>query len=237
MRLVNPWPDNRRITGPRGMRRHPVTGEMKMHRGIDIAGTFPVTSAGDGVVHSKGFNARGGGHWAKIDHGSRIYSVYYHGREATKLNKGDRVSAGDFIYTSGSTGMSTGPHLHFEIRKGSPAWGADVDPLPYLEGGAGPGAGDLPINGKLDRATIRKWQDALKDKWRYRGRIDGVFGPLTWKAIQESVKPHGYRGPIDGVPGANTYKALQTKLGRPATGRITSEDVRILQDLLNRGAY
>lgn len=238
MKLSNPWPANKRVTGPYGMRRHPITGEMKKHRGVDVAGTFEVTSAGDGFVHSKGYNAKGGGHWVKIDHGSRIYSVYYHGREATRLNKGDRVTAGTPIYTSGSTGMSTGPHLHFEIRKGNPAWSYDVDPLPYLDGNdAGPGAGDLTVSGRLDRATIRKWQQVLKDKWRYRGRVDGVFGPMTWSAIQESVKAHGYRGPIDGVPGANTYKALQAKLGRPATGRLTNGDVKVLQERLNRGEY
>lgn len=238
MKLSNPWPSNKRVTGPYGMRKHPITGEMKKHRGVDVAGTFEVTSAGDGIVHSKGYNAKGGGHWVKIDHGSGIFSVYYHGHRATQLDKGQRVYAGDFIYTSGTTGMSTGPHLHFEIRKGSPAWGADVDPMPYLENnGAGPGAGDLTVNGRLDRATQRKWQQALKDKYGYRGKVDGALGPMSWMAIQESLKPFGYRGKVDGIPGRLTYSALQRKLGQSETGRLDSGDVKALQNLLNRGGY
>jgi hypothetical protein len=220
------------------MRKHPITGETKMHRGVDVAGTFPVTSCGDGVLHSKGYNARGGGHWVKVDHGSRVYSVYYHGHRATQLNKGDMVLAGDFIYTSGSTGMSTGPHLHFEIRKGSAAWGFDVDPMPYLGGqGAGPGTGELSGNGRLDKTTQRKWQEVLKRDWHYRGRIDGVLGLMSWTAIQESLKPHGYTGKVDGIPGRLTYGALQRKLGRPVTGRLNAEDIRALQTSLNTGTY
>lgn len=211
-----------------------------MHRGVDVAGTFPVTSAGDGVVHSKGYNAKGGGHWVKVDHGSGIYTVYYHGHRETELIKGQRVYAGDPIYTSGSTGLSTGPHLHWEVRKGlgAPAWGTDVDPMPYLGGeGAGPGSGELALTGRMDKATQRKWQEALKARYGYRGRVDGALGHLSWMAIQESLKPHGYRGKVDGIPGRLTYGALQRKLGRPETGRLNGEDIKALQTMLNAGSY
>lgn len=227
------------MTSPYGPRRHPITGKRGVkHRGVDVAGRFPVTSAGDGVVHSTGFNAKGGGHWVKIDHGSNIFSIYYHGRTATSLKRGQRVVAGEFVYFSGSTGASTGDHLHFEIRKNSAAWGYDVDPMPYLEGpGAGPGAGPAPTTGKLDRDTIRKWQEILKRDHGYRGRIDGLTGKMTWSAVQSSLRPHGYTGKIDGIPGRMTYTALQQKLGRPQTGRLDAGDIHALQTALNSGTY
>lgn len=230
--LVQPWPDGRRITSPYGMRTHPVTGRRMMHRGVDVGGRFPVTAAGDGVVVHVGWSPKGGGHVVIIRHDNpAVHTVYYHGRTATKLAKGARVKAGEFIYESGSTGMSTGDHLHFEVRR-SRTFGTDVDPMPYLKGSEG-----MPVDGDLDRDTVKAWQSVLRKDWRYRGRVDGVLGPLSWKAIQESVKAHGYRGPIDGLPGPNTIKALQRKLGTNPTGRLVSGDVKALQETLNAGRY
>lgn len=238
MKLVYSWPADKRISSGYGWRIHPKTGKRAFHRGLDITGTYPVTAAGDGVVHSAGFNAKGGGHWVKIDHGSRTYSVYYHGREATQLRKGDRVFTGDFIYTAGNTGSSVRPHLHFEIRKNNAAWGFDVDPVPYLEGpGTGAGSKPAPLSGRLDRDTIRKWQEVLKRDHGYRGRIDGLTGSMTWTAVQNSLRPHGYTGKIDGIAGRMTYTALQRKLGRPETGRLNADDIRALQATLNAGTY
>lgn len=228
MRLSNPWPKGFKISSGYGYRNDPFNGSRRKHRGLDITGTFDVTSAGDGVFHSKGYNASGGGYWAKVDHGSGIYSVYYHGKHEAKPNKGDRVKAGDFIFISGSTGRSLRPHLHFEVRKNSPAWGFDVDPGPYLSGtGAGPGAGVLAVNGRLDKATVRRWQELLKAGGFEPGLVDGRMGANTVKAIQRSVgvKPDGVMGPVtrkavqkrvdvreDGVWGRITVSAIQRRL-------------------------
>lgn len=235
MGLVQPWPDGKRITSGYGIRRHPVTGKTAKHRGIDIGGRFRVTSAGDGEVVHVSWAPTGGGHVVIIKHTDpAVFTVYYHGRTATKLAKGAKVKAGDFIYESGSTGMSTGDHLHWEVRR-TRAWGTDTDPLKWLENNSN--SGDLDVDGDLDRDTVKAWQTALRKDWQYRGRVDGVMGPMSWKAVQESVKAHGYRGPIDGMPGPNTYKALQAKLNRPKTGRITVGDVKALQEMLNAGKY
>lgn len=133
-RLQNPWPEGRTINArsPYGYRIHPITGRRTFHHGVDVAGTFPVTAAADGTVQHIGWNATGGGNTVLINHGD-IVTVYYHGRERTKLKKGQFVKAGDFIYTSGSTGASTGPHLHFEVRRGPRGvWGDTMDPEDFL---------------------------------------------------------------------------------------------------------
>lgn len=233
MRFINPWPANYSVTSGYGWRRDPFTGERRKHRGLDVAGTYDVTACGDGVFHSKGYNASGGGHWAKIDHGSGVYSVYYHGKHEAKPNKGDRIKTGDFIYISGSTGRSKRPHLHFEIRKGSPAWGFDVDPTPYLTAqGAGPGAGVLTVNGRLDRPTIQRWQELLKAGGFDPGLIDGRMGPNMIKAIQRSVgvRPDGDLGPV-------TRKAVQERVGARADGVWGRATVSAIQSRLNGGEW
>lgn len=233
MKLQNPWPSSRKVTSPYGYRIHPITKKKTLHRGVDVAGRFEVTSAGAGVVEHIAYSPNGGGHVVIINHGSGIWSVYYHGRTATTLRKGQRVDAGAFIYESGSTGMSTGDHLHFEIRKGSRAWGNQVDPMPYLEGnGAGPGAGEIQVNGRLDRATIRKWQEVLKAAGFDPGMADGRMGPRTVSAIQKSVnvRPTGVLGP-------ETMKAVQRKLGVKDDGDWGRITISALQRELNRGQW
>ena len=133
MKLQNPWPEGYKINArsPFGWRRHPISGKKKFHNGVDVAGSFPVTAAADGVVSKIGWSPRGGGHTVLIDHGE-IVTVYYHGAHRTALKKGQKVSTGDFIYTAGSTGASTGDHLHFEVRNRGGRWGDVLDPELFL---------------------------------------------------------------------------------------------------------
>jgi murein DD-endopeptidase MepM/ murein hydrolase activator NlpD len=254
LKLYNPAP-GRKITSPYGPRRHPISGAIgKMHRGIDYGGTFNVISAGDGIVHKVSYNGNkrtGGGHVVIIKHATRLFSVYYHGAQATGLKVGDRVKAGQFIYRSGSTGASTGPHLHFEVRTGSSGqWGTNVDPNIYLTGSrpdVDTGSEDaykvaLPVNGKLDANTWRAWQTALKSKWKYRGVIDGVPGTMTWSSVQASCGKY-YKGRIDGIPGPNTRKAVQSYLKSLGfySGKIDGiwgkGTISGLQRSLNEGKY
>ena len=234
MRLQNPWPKGRKVTSPFGPRRHPISGKPGvLHRGVDVAGRFPVTSAGPGEVVHIGYSANGGGNVVIIDHGSGIFSVYYHGRTKTELKKGQRVDAGQFIYESGSTGASTGDHLHFEIRKPTRAWGTQVDPMPYLEGdGAGPGSTEIRVTGRLDRDTIRRWQDLLNKQGHDAGMVDGRMGPRTIKAIQQSV---GVRP--SGVIGDVTVRALQKYVGEREDGVLGRMTVSAIQRKLNTGRW
>lgn len=254
MKLYNPAP-GRKITSPYGPRRHPISGAIgKMHRGIDYGGTFDVLSAGDGIVHKVSYNGNkrtGGGHVVIIKHATKLFTVYYHGRERTKLNVGDRVKAGQFIYRSGSTGASTGPHLHFEVRTGSSGqWGTNVDPNIYLTGSrpdVDTGSEDaykvmLRVDGRIGKNTWRAWQTALKSKWGYRGVIDGVPGRLTWSSVQTSCGKY-YKGRIDGIPGPNTRKAVQSYLKSLGfySGKIDGiwgrGTISALQRSLNEGKY
>lgn len=123
------WPSSgRRITSPFGWRVHPVLGKKKYHSGIDISvptGT-PVHAADSGVVIFSGWNG-GYGKLVAIDHGNRISTMYGH-NSVLKVSAGDRVTHGQVIALSGSTGLSTGPHIHFEVREN----GHPVNPLSYL---------------------------------------------------------------------------------------------------------
>ena len=108
-------------------RKHPVSGVVKAHTGVDYAapaGT-PVMSIGDGTVISKGWSG-GGGNTVKIRHNSVYTTAYLHlSRYASGLAVGSRVRQGDVIGYVGSTGVSTGPHLDFRVwRSGQP-----VNPL------------------------------------------------------------------------------------------------------------
>lgn len=132
MQLTTPAP-GRQITSPFGWRRHPVTGKRSHHGGIDIGGTFPVVAAGDGKVVSNAFDAGGLGYYVGIQHTSRLRTYYGHGKARSKVVVGQDIRDDDEIYISGSTGLSTGPHLHFEVRVRNwlGIW-VRVNPAPYL---------------------------------------------------------------------------------------------------------
>lgn len=244
MKMSNPAPD-RPVTSGYGMRRNPISGRIRKHRGIDYGGTFEVLCAADGVVQSVGANMDPGiglGHWVRVDHGSNVFTVYAHGRSASHLRRGQRVFAGDRIFTSGATGAATGPHLHFEVRTGSPLWGNDVDPNPYLSNECVKPA-PIGVTGKPNRDTWKAWQEVLKRDWGYEGRIDGIQGPMTNRAIQRSVRANGYEGPISGNLGPNSRRGVQRKLQAKGyyNGRIDaiwgSLTWTAIQRILNDGKY
>ena len=102
-----------------GMRKHPIDGYNKMHRGTDFAapkGT-PIMASGNGIV-AKARWCGGGGYCIKIKHNSTYTTIYAHMSKFAKgLKKKVRVKQGQIIGYVGSTGKSTGPHLHYEVIK------------------------------------------------------------------------------------------------------------------------
>ena len=106
-----------RLSSPYGMRKHPIDGFNKMHRGTDFAaptGT-PIMASGDGVIIKASW-CGGGGNCVKIKHNSSYSTVYAHMSKFSTLSKiGNRVKQGQIIGYVGSTGKSTGPHLHYEV--------------------------------------------------------------------------------------------------------------------------
>jgi murein DD-endopeptidase MepM/ murein hydrolase activator NlpD len=106
-----------RLSSSFGMRKHPIDGFNKMHKGTDFAapkGT-PIMASGNGIVKKAGW-CGGGGNCVKIKHNSTYETVYAHmSKFARGIKKGVRVKQGQTIGYVGSTGKSTGPHLHYEV--------------------------------------------------------------------------------------------------------------------------
>jgi len=106
-----------RLSSSYGMRKHPILGYNKMHKGVDFAaptGT-PIFAAGNGIVEYVGRNG-GYGKYIRIRHDGTYKTAYAHLNSYKKgIGNGVRVKQGDIIGYVGSTGRSTGPHLHYEI--------------------------------------------------------------------------------------------------------------------------
>lgn len=129
------WPiamDGTFVTSPYGVRLHPIQGIYKKHDGLDISASgvygAPIVAAADGMVIFAGVMG-GYGNCVMISHGNGLSSLYGHGSEIV-AQIGQTVKQGDVIMKVGSTGNSTGPHLHFELRKD----GVVIDPVPYFNG-------------------------------------------------------------------------------------------------------
>ena len=109
--------DGARLSSSFGMRKHPISGYNKMHKGLDFAapkGT-PIYAAGNGVIEYVGKNG-GYGNYIRIRHNSSYKTAYAHLSKYKKgIYKGLRVNQGEIIGYVGSTGVSTGPHLHYEV--------------------------------------------------------------------------------------------------------------------------
>ena len=106
-----------RLSSPFGMRKHPIDGFNKMHRGTDFAAPMgtPIMASGDGIIKKAGW-CGGGGNCIVIKHNSVYQTVYAHmSKFASKIRNGVRVKQGQVIGYVGSTGKSTGPHLHYEV--------------------------------------------------------------------------------------------------------------------------
>jgi murein DD-endopeptidase MepM/ murein hydrolase activator NlpD len=122
------FPSNGEITSSFGWRMHPILGYERFHAGIDFGADYGsnIFAADDGVVIFAGWYG-GYGNAVIIDHGGGITTLYGHASELF-VQEGQSVQQGSTIASVGSTGLSTGPHLHFEVRQN----GEPVDPMNYL---------------------------------------------------------------------------------------------------------
>lgn len=142
--------DGARISSGYGMRKHPILGYNKMHKGVDFAaptGT-PIYAAGDGIIEkAERFGAYG--NFVRIRHNSKLKTAYGHlHKYAKNIRPGTRVEQGDVIGYVGSTGRSTGPHLHYEVMVN----GEQVNP----------GSVDLPTGEQLIGNDMKRFQQLVR---------------------------------------------------------------------------
>lgn len=135
-----------RLSSGFGMRKHPVLGYNKLHKGVDFAaprGT-PIYAAGDGTVTYAG--RKGGyGNYVRVKHNDTYSTAYAHAKGFAKgIRKGKHVKQGQVIAYIGTTGRSTGPHLHYEVLKN----GKQINPR----------SAKLPISKKLKGDNLAKFQ-------------------------------------------------------------------------------
>ena len=122
------YPCNGPITSPFGDRMHPILGYVRFHAGLDFGADYgsPIFAAQAGTVILAGWYG-GYGQAVLIDHGGGVTTLYGHASDLY-VSEGDRVQRGQAIATIGSSGLSTGPHLHFEVRVS----GEPVNPISYF---------------------------------------------------------------------------------------------------------
>jgi murein DD-endopeptidase MepM/ murein hydrolase activator NlpD len=114
--LMNPLPGGR-LSSPFGWRKDPIHGDEEYHQGMDLAapeGT-PIRAPARGKVVESGYR-EGYGNLVVLDHGGGLTTLYAHNLE-NRVKEGEWVRRGAVLATVGSTGRSTGPHLHFEVRR------------------------------------------------------------------------------------------------------------------------
>lgn len=139
--------DGARVTSGFGVRRHPILGYTKMHKGMDFGaptGT-PIFAAGDGIISRAGI-FRGYGNYVSIKHNG-TYSTAYGHMSKILVHAGEHVRQGQIIGRVGATGMATGPHLHFEVLK----VGEQINPASVA---------NLSIGNKLVGKQLARFQQA-----------------------------------------------------------------------------
>ncbi|MBN2693128.1 M23 family metallopeptidase [bacterium] len=122
------WPVRGWLSSEFGPRTDPFTGDTKFHEGLDIANNegLPIKASGNGVVTFAGEQG-GYGNVIIISHGYDLETRYAH-LQRILIKKGDKIKKGDIIAYLGNSGRSSGPHLHYEIRK----YGIPVNPRLYI---------------------------------------------------------------------------------------------------------
>jgi murein DD-endopeptidase MepM/ murein hydrolase activator NlpD len=149
------------VTSEFGRRVHPITGDIRMHTGVDLraAEGVPIRAAAPGVVRNAG-PRRGYGNTVEIDHGDGTSTLYAHA-SALVVKPGQHVQGGETVGLVGHTGVATGPHLHFELRR----HGHPVDPMSATGTGLAPGPISTALPIPLGRALNR-----------YRERVEDTVG-------------------------------------------------------------
>jgi murein DD-endopeptidase MepM/ murein hydrolase activator NlpD len=123
------WPAKKeaRITSPFGWRIHPVSGERKLHKGVDLSLVIgsPVFATAPGIVTRSSYDASNG-NIVVVAHDHNVRTLYLHNSERL-VSVGDRIEQGTVLARSGDTGIATGPHLHYQLE----LFSQPTDPEPF----------------------------------------------------------------------------------------------------------
>lgn len=144
------------------------------HTGVDIAcaNGSPIRAVDGGTIVAAGYN---GAYGNQVKQQIGGLEVWYNHMSVIRVSKGDTVSQGETLGYEGTTGNSTGPHLHFEVRKN----GTDVDPMPYLQGSAvvpASTSGDQVISNPFSSiSNLKEFFDLMTDPYTYL-RLAMVIG-------------------------------------------------------------
>ncbi|MEM7172714.1 MAG: peptidoglycan DD-metalloendopeptidase family protein [Pseudomonadota bacterium] len=171
--------DGARLSSGFGMRKHPVLGYSKMHRGTDFAaptGT-PIYAAGNGVIEAAGRKGSYG-NYIRIRHNSSFKTAYAHMHNIAKgIKRNTRVKQGQVIGYVGTTGRSTGPHLHYEVIFNN----KQVNPLTVK----------LPTGEKLQGEVLAQFQKRVEEIDRMRGTGGSLMVQATCKQSESGETPPG----------------------------------------------
>ena len=155
--------DGARISSGFGLRRHPISGYTKMHKGVDFAAALgtPVYAAGDGKIEIAGRKGSYG-NYIRIKHNSNMKTAYAHlHRIAKGISPGASVRQGQVIGFVGSTGRSTGPHLHYEVIRG--------------EQQVNPNSVNLPVGQQLAGTDLKRFKVHVSNlKQQYASLTQGL---------------------------------------------------------------
>jgi murein DD-endopeptidase MepM/ murein hydrolase activator NlpD len=187
---------------------------LNAHNGLDFAcpiGT-PIVACLDGVVEYVGQDSKGGIGVYIIHEKEGLKSIYWHFTDYV-VKVGQKVKQGDIVGISGNTGMSTGPHLHFGLKKvekkggmwvnvdSGDGWNGSVDPLDYID--------SINIVGNWKKGAKGTWVKKIQELLNSKGSslvIDGDFGKMTKLAVQAfQLKNHVV---ADGTVGKVTWGLL-----------------------------
>jgi murein DD-endopeptidase MepM/ murein hydrolase activator NlpD len=127
--IMKPWPKQYSATVFWGARQHPVSGKVRLHRGVDVPMPIntPLIAGADGVIVDRGHRT-GLGITLGIQYSNGMRGIYHHLNKYGKFNIGDDVAPTDVVAYSGKTGRTTGAHLHYELWNNR----TSIDPLKYI---------------------------------------------------------------------------------------------------------
>jgi len=197
-----------RMSSPMNLnRKHPVSGQVRPHWGMDIAkpGRVKIKAAADGVVRARYRDGQFGGlgNCLFITHsiGGKTYETAYGHLASFSVLQGQKVKKGQVIGWMGNTGNSTGQHLHFEIHSGrwSNTYKGALNPQKYVS------AADVPQFG-YEGEVVKDIQQKLKDLGYLKDKVDGIWGQKTEDAVRDFQKAE--KLDVDGYVGPNTMKKL-----------------------------